>query len=100
MEQNADWLARGGAYYILAVVSVTSAAYFYFLGAKLGHQTGHPNDGCLYGLCNIVLALFGGGFGFLVLIHNYPYFIVSSCICAVAFPTFGTLYSVRSSRRK
>lgn len=80
---------------------IVSATFYYFLAAKLGHQAGSPNDGCLYGICNIVLAIFGGGIGFLILIHNYPYFILSSTVGAIGLPSLGTLYfisRVRSER--
>jgi len=94
MVQSTDWLARGGTYYVLALVWFGSAGFFYFLGAKYGVKSGQPNDGCLYGICNIILALFGGGIGFLLLIHHYPYFILSSCIGAIACPAMGSLYIV------
>ena len=98
MTPNSDWLARGGTYYVLAFVWIVSAGFYYFLAAKLGHQTGSANDGCLYGICNIVLAFLGGGIGFLVLIHHYPYFILSSTVGAIAFPSFGTLYFVSRAK--
>jgi hypothetical protein len=95
---GADWLARGGTYYVLAFVWIVSAVFYYFLAAKLGHQIGVPNDGCLYGICNIVLAFLGGGIGFLVLIHHYPYFILSSTLGAVALPSIATLYFASRAR--
>jgi len=98
--ESTDWLARGGAYYVLAFVWLGSAGYFYYLAAKLGNQIGKSNDGCLYGICNIILALFGGGIGLLALLHHYPFFILSSIISAIAFPTVGTLYIVRRTRSK
>jgi hypothetical protein len=98
MTPGADWLARGGTYYVLAFVWIASALFYYFLATKLGHQAGRPNDGCLYGICNIVLAFFGGGAGFLALIHDYPYFILSSTFGAIAFPSLGTLYFISRVR--
>jgi len=83
---------------VLAFVWLLSAGFYFFLALKLGHQTGSPNDGCLYGICNIVLAFLGGGLGFLVLIHNYPYFILSSAVGAIALPSFGTLYFASRAR--
>ena len=96
---NSDWLARGGTYYVLAFVWLSSACFYYFLATKLGHQTGSPNDGCLYGICNIVLTFFGGGAGFLILIHNYPYFLLSSTLGAIGFPSLGTLYFLSRARK-
>jgi hypothetical protein len=97
---SSDWLARGGTYYVLAFVWIVSAIFYYIMGARLGNQTGQPNDGCLIGICNIILALLGGGFGFLILIHYYPYFILSSIVCAIGFPASATLYFANRFRRK
>ncbi len=100
MQPSSDWLARGGTYYVLAFVWILSASFYYVMGIKLGAQTGQPNDGCLIGISNIVLALFGGGIGFLLLIHNYPYFILSSTFCAIGFPASSTLYFATRFRKK
>lgn len=92
MSPSSDWLARGGAYYVLAFVWIVSAGFYYFLADKVGRQAGSPNDGCLYGICNVILAFLGGGIGLLVLIHNYPTFLLSSIFGAIFFPSLGTLY--------
>ncbi|MDR3689027.1 MAG: hypothetical protein P4L46_06580 [Fimbriimonas sp.] len=98
MIQSTDWLTRGGTYVVLGVVLVVSATFFYFIGYRVGVRSQHPNDGCLYGICNIILAFLGGGVGFLLLIHNYPYFILSSSLGAVLVPALGTLFAVAKSQ--
>ena len=98
MHPSSDWLARGGTYYVLAFVWIFSAVFYYFLATRLGQQTGSPNDGCLFGICNIVLTFFGGGLGFLALMHSYPYFILSSTFGAVLFPGFATLFFASRAR--
>ncbi len=100
MKPGADWLARGGTYDVLAFVWIVSAVFYYFLGTKLGQHTGSPNDGCLYGICNILLSFLGGGLGFLALLHNYPYFILSSIFGAVALPSIGTFYMASRARAR
>ncbi len=83
----------------MGFVWLASAGFFYFLAARHGTQIGQPNDGCLYGICNIILAFLGGGIGFLVLIHHYPYFIISSCLGSILAPGFGTLYIISRAKK-
>lgn len=85
---------------MLAFVWVFSAIFYYLMGYRLGAQTENHSDGCLIGICNIILSLFGGGLGFLLLIHYYPYFILSSIACSIGFPAAATLYFAGRFRSK
>jgi hypothetical protein len=97
MTPSADWLSRGGTYYVLAFVWILSAGFYYFLATRLGHKVGSPNDGCLYGICNIFLAFLGGGLGLLAFRH-YPEFILTSTVGAIGLPSLGTLYFISRTR--
>ena len=83
---------------MLGLVWVASASFHYYLAIKLGKQTGSVNDGCLVGICMIVLSLLGGGLGFLSLMHSFPYFILSSILGSIAFP--GGVMLILTSRRR
>src|SRR5688572_22765475 len=57
------------------------------------------NDGCLVAIGNVVLAFFGGGLGFLLLINYFPYFILSSMAGAIAFRALATNAFIRRARK-
>lgn len=95
---NQDWLSAGGAYFLLALIWVGAAVGFGVAGIKAGDRVGSPNDGCLLAIGNVVLALLGGGLGFLLMMRFFPYFLLSSLVGAVTLPSLGTLYFLRKTR--
>jgi len=96
--QSTDWLARGGAYIVMGLVWLSSAVFFYFYSARYGDQIGNSTDGCLYGICSIVMAFLGGAVGFLLFIHQYPYFVLTSCLGALIAPGLATAYIIARTR--
>ncbi|AIE86452.1 hypothetical protein [Fimbriimonas ginsengisoli] len=91
-----DWLATGGAYWIIALSWFLSAAFFSFVGMRAAKGAGSENDGCLLIICSILLALTGGGSGLYLglFFTHYPTFVLTSILGAVALPGLGTLYLV------
>jgi hypothetical protein len=95
-----DWLAAGGAYWVIGGGWVLIAAFFYAIAERIGRVTRTENDGCLLGIMNILLTLFGGGAGLLIFRNQYPAFVPASIFGALLFPTAGTLFILNRMQRK
>ena len=89
-----DWLATGGAYWVIGLGWFLSAAFFAFLAIRSANRVGSENDGCLFAICSMVLALTGGGVGLYVglALTRYPAFIATSLLGAVILPGIGGLF--------
>lgn len=88
-----DWLASGGAYWVIAAAWILSAILFGWRSLRAGNRTEKDNDGCLLAICSIVLTLTGGGMGLyagLALTH-YPTFVLTSILGCVLVPGIGSL---------
>ena len=94
MEKN--WLANGGAYWLIFSSWFIAAGATYALAHSLGRATRSENDGCLLGLGNIVLSFVGGGIGLLA--GKFPYFVLTSLVGAFALPGLATLIWLRRRR--
>ena len=90
----ADWIATGGAYWIIGFAWVLSAAFYYFVAEYVGRMTRTENDGCLLGIMNILLTLGGGGAGLLAFRTQFPLFVATSVLGAITLPAMGTLFVV------
>ena len=84
----------------MGVVWLCSAGFFLTFGIKYGEQIGNGTDGCLYGICNVVMAFLGGGIGFLLLSHQYPVFVLTSCLGSIAAPGFTSAYIIARTRSR
>ena len=95
-----DWLSSGGAYAIILIAWVLSAAFFSIYGNQALKQRGVANDGCLLAICCFLLALCGGGVGlFLGLqLSHYPTFVITSLIGCILFPAVGSHVLIRKFR--
>jgi len=89
-----DWLATGGAYWIIAFGWILSAAFFSFLGIQSGKRAKSENDGCLLSICNILLSFTGGGVGLYLglAFSHYPTFVLTSLFGAVIVPVIGNAF--------
>lgn len=92
----ATWLAGSGAYGVLAVMTLACAGFFYWVAQMLGRHYEVPNDGCLLGFCNVLLALLGCGAGFLL--APFPWYLVTAFLGAFLLPGLACLFF--SSRMK
>jgi hypothetical protein len=95
-----SWLEAGGAYWVIWGVWVLVAGFYYVIAELIGRSTRTENDGCLLGIMNILLTLFGGGAGLLLFHERYPTFIATSMFGALIFPTAGTLFVLWRMKRK
>jgi hypothetical protein len=88
-----DWLASGGAYWIIGIGWVANAMFFAYLAMRSGRLAGSPNDGCLLGICGVIMAFAGGGVGLYagLLLTRYPTFVLTSLIGSTALPGFGMM---------
>lgn len=92
-----DWIASGGAYWIIGGAWLATAVFFYIIAQKVGKVTRSESDGCLLGICNIVLSLLGGGAGYFL--APYPLFLLTSVAGAVTLPTLATLFFLSRLKR-
>jgi hypothetical protein len=78
---------------------VVIAAAFVFIAFWAGRLTREENDGCLLGIANVLMTGFGGAVGWFLLKNDYPFFIVSSILGALIFPSINTAFFLRAKRR-
>lgn len=95
-----DWLATGGAYYIIGLAWLLGSLFFLFNGFRVGKISNSENDGCLLAFCGIVLTITGGGIGLALGLRyaGYPTFVLTSLIGAILLP--GIVTSILSARMK
>ena len=96
----ADWLASGGAYWVIGGSWVVIAGFYYYIAERVGRATRTENDGCILGIMNIMLTIFGGGTGLLIFRDQYPAFIIASMFGALIFPTAGTLFILNRMQKR
>jgi hypothetical protein len=91
-----DWLATGGAYWLIALSWLLSAAFFSVVGMRAARAARSENDGCLMVICCTLLAFTGGGVGLYLglFFTKYPTFVLTSVLGAVLFPAAGSLFLV------
>jgi hypothetical protein len=95
-----DWLSAGGAYFVIGGTWIVIAIFYYIIGDRIGRAARQENDGCLLGIMNILLTIFGGGTGLLLFRDHYPLFVPASMVGALVFPTVGTLFIIRLMRHR
>ena len=92
-----DWIARGGAYWLVIGGWFVIATVFIVRGFRFGNRPGHEGDGCLLAMAGVVMTLFGGGIGLFA--AKYPNFIVTSLFGAITLPLVATSVLVARSKR-
>lgn len=60
-----DWLASGGAFFVLGIGWLVILLVAVIAGVLLGKRYGAPQDGCLIGFLNIILSIVAGCVGLL-----------------------------------
>lgn len=93
-----NWLASGGAYWLMFGATVIIAISFAVLVLKVSNRTRLESDGCLMAILVILLTLLGSGVGFWV--SRYPSFVVTSILGALALPSLATSVWLRFLSRK
>lgn len=91
-----DWLANGGAYWLIGLSWLLSAAFFSVVGVRAANASNAQNDGCLMIICSTLLAFTGGGIGLYagVWLTHYPTFVITSILAAVLLPAFGSVFLI------
>ena len=95
-----DWLSACGAYWVIGGTWFVIAVFYYLIAEKIGRATRQENDGCLFGIMNIILTLLGGGAGLLIFRDHYPNFVLASMVGALIFPTVGTMFILSRMKRR
>jgi len=98
LNSTTDWLATGGAYYVIGAVWTLTAAFFCWTAFRIGRAVHSENDGCLLAICNILLTLFGGGIG--LVIAPYPTYLLTSLLGAITFPSVASLFFMSRLQRR
>jgi hypothetical protein len=75
-----------GAFSLVIGSWVVSAALFSILAMRVGASKGEANDGCLVGLCSVILSLLGGGAGLLLVGRHYPEMVYASVAGTLLLP--------------
>lgn len=79
-----NWLSSGGAYFLLALVWISSSIFFGFYAARIGRDKNSRNDGCLLIICTTVFVFTGGAVG--IFLAPFPWFIFTSTAGAIIAP--------------
>lgn len=91
-----DWMANGGAYWLIGFSWLLSAVFFSVLGVRAANAANSQNDGCLMIICSSLLAFTGGGAGLYagLLLTRFPTFVITSILSAVLLPALGTVFLI------
>jgi hypothetical protein len=78
--------------------TIIIAISFATLVLKVSNRTRLENDGCLMAMLVVLLSFAGMGFGFWI--GKFPFFILSSLVGALGFPTIATSVWLRVLTKK
>ncbi|CAN5733560.1 hypothetical protein BH11ARM2_BH11ARM2_18370 [soil metagenome] len=92
-----EWLAHGGAYFILFGQTGLVAAVSAWLGIQTGKANGAENDGCLLAIANVMLSIFGAGVGYFI--ASFPIYLLTALAGSLLFSSFGLVWGGRRMRR-
>lgn len=92
-----EWLASGGAYWILGGAWLLGAVLFVASSLRAGAARGQEADGCVLAIGTFVLMSVGGGIG--LQIAPYPWFLVTAVGLGILFPSLLTVVARRGQRR-
>lgn len=90
-----EWLASGGAYWVLGGALLLGAVFFVASSLRAGAVKGEEADGCVLAIGTVVVMCVGGGIG--LQIAPYPWFILSAIFLGLLFPSL--LVRVANRRR-
>ena len=93
---NAEWIGGEGTFWIIGVGGGVFALFYFVIAIKFGKAIQSETDGCLLGICNVLLTIVGGAAGFLV--AHFPLRLFTSLALAGLLPGAMTLYWI--SRQK
>ena len=80
-----EWLASGGAYWILGGAWLLGTLLFVATALRLGSQEGREADGCALAIGTFVTMCVGGGVGLQLV--PYPWFILTAIGLGFLFPS-------------
>lgn len=89
-----EWLASGGAYWILGLTWLLGTVGFVVGSIRMGAARGEEGDGCALALGTFVAMTAGGGLG--LRLAPFPWFILTAIGLGLLFP--GLL--ILSTRRR
>ena len=90
-----EWLASGGAYWILGGAWLLGTVLFVAASLRAGAQRGQEADGCVLAIGTFVTMSVGGGIG--LQLAPYPWFILTAIGLGFLFPAL--LVAVSKRRR-
>ena len=91
-----EWLASGGAYWILGGAWLLGNLFFIVSSLRHGAARGEEADGCILAIGAFVVLSVGGGIGLQV--APYPWSIVTAILLGLLFPSILTLVAHRRRR--
>ena len=93
-----EWLASGGAYWILGVAWLLGTIGFVAGSLRRGSVRGEEADGCALALGTFVTLSVGGGIG--LRIAPYPWFLLTAIGLGLLFPSLLVAATVRRDRHR
>ena len=88
-----EWLASGGAYWVLGLAWLLGTVFFVASSLRAGAAKGEEADGCVLAIGTFVVLCVGGGIG--LQIAPYPWFILSALFLGLLFPSLLVLVANR-----
>ncbi len=92
-----EWLASGGAYWILGAAWILGAIGFVVGSLRYGNARGEEADGCALALGTFVTLSVGGGIG--LRLAPYPWFLLTAIGLGLLFPSVLVVVTRRRDRR-
>lgn len=92
-----EWLASGGAYWILGGAWLLGAVIFVSNALRGASAQGREADGCALALGCLVTMSVGGGIG--LQLAPYPWYLVTALLLGLLFPAVLTAVGRKGWRR-
>ena len=93
-----EWLAEGGAYWILGGAWLLGTLVFVVGSLRAGAAKGEEADGCALALGTFVAMSAGGGIG--LRLAPYPWFVLTALFLGLLCPSLLVLSKARRDRRR
>lgn len=90
---QSEWLASGGAYWIIGAAWIVGTVAFVALSLRLGAERRQEADGCVLAIGTFVTMAVGGGIGLRV--ASYPWTVLAAIGLGLLFPGLLVAYWVR-----
>lgn len=91
-----EWLASGGAYWILGAIWLLGSVLFVVFSLRAGAARNEHGDGCVLAMGTFMTMAVGGGIG--LQIAPYPWFLLTAIGLGLLFPGLLTAYWLRKRR--